>query len=149
MRPRPDRDTYFMAIAEAVAARSTCLRAQYGAVIVVDGQIVSTGYNGAPARIPHCETCYREDNHIEPGTRYEACESVHAEQNAIVQAAKHGTRVDGGSLYVTGPPCLLCARTIINAGIGRVIYLGSARYNDDKPLRLLDRAGLMLWEMER
>lgn len=147
MYQRPTKDEYFMGIAEMVSARSTCLRRQYGAVITVEGQIVSTGYNGAPAGVEHCQTCYRETHGVKPGTQYELCCAVHAEQNAIIQAAKHGVRINHGTLYVTGPPCLLCARCIINAGIERVVYLASSRY-EAKPLDLMKSVGIELVEMK-
>lgn len=144
MRARPDQDDYFMMIADAVSCRSTCLRMQYGAVIVKHGQVISTGYNGAPSGIPHCETCYLEEHHIKPGTQYELCQSVHAEANAIIQAAKHGICVDGGTIYVTGTPCMLCARLILNSGLVQVVYRDSGRY-DDASQKLMERAGLSLW----
>ena len=125
MSERQDWDEYFIDIAVMVSSRSTCLRKQYGALIVKNKQILSTGYNGTPAKITHCETCFRMDNNIPHGTMYELCRSVHAEMNAIVLAAKHGISVDGASIYVTGTPCLMCARLIINSGLKEVVALSN------------------------
>lgn len=118
---RPSWDDYFIDIAVLVSSRSTCLRKQHGAVIVKDRQILSTGYNGTPSKITHCDTCFREEHNIPHGTMYELCRSVHAEANAITQAAKHGIAINGATMYITGMPCLMCARLIINAGIKEVV----------------------------
>lgn len=118
---RPDWDSYFIDLAVLVSSRSSCLRKQHGAIIVKDKQVLSAGYNGTPTKITHCETCFREEHNIPHGTMYELCRSVHAEANAIVQAAKHGTSINGAEIYVTGIPCLMCTRLIINAGIKAVI----------------------------
>jgi len=120
---RPSWDEYFMSIAENVARRSTCLRRRVGAILVVDRQILATGYNGAPSGVPHCsETgCLREQMAVPPGERHELCRGLHAEQNAIIQAARHGTRIDGATLYTTHHPCSMCAKMAINAGIGRIV----------------------------
>lgn len=120
---RKDWDEYFIDLAVLVASRSSCLRKQHGAVIVKDKQILSTGYNGTPAKVEHCKTCFREDNNIPHGTMYELCKSVHAEMNSIILAAKYGISVDGADMYITGLPCLMCTRVIINAGIKNVIVL--------------------------
>jgi dCMP deaminase len=120
---RPGWDEYFLDLAVMVASRSTCLRKQHGAVIVKDKQILSTGYNGMPSKVTHCETCFREEHNIPHGTMYELCRSIHSEANAIVQAAKHGIAIDGADIYITGMPCLMCTRLIINAGIKNV-YVG-------------------------
>lgn len=121
---RPDWDQYFMKMAQVVAERSTCLRRQVGAVIVKDKQILSTGYNGSPAGLKHCAEvgCLRQKLQIPSGERTEICRAVHAEQNALVQAAKHGVKIAGADLYTTVEPCVLCTKMIINAGIKRVIY---------------------------
>jgi len=138
---RPDWDSYFIDLAVLVSSRSTCLRKQHGAVIVKDRQILSTGYNGTPAKITHCETCFRTEHNIPHGTMYELCRSVHAEANAIVQAAKHGISINGATIYITGIPCLMCARLIINAGIKEVV----TAFDEDQQdflasLELLDEA---------
>lgn len=120
---RPDWDNYFMKIAELVSERSTCLRRKVGAVLVKDKRILSTGYNGAPSGISHCEEvgCIREKMKIPSGERHELCRGLHAEQNAILQAAYHGVSIKGSKLYVTCHPCSVCAKMIINAGIEEVI----------------------------
>ena len=129
---RPEKDTYFLGIAESVAKRSTCLRRQYGAVIVKDGVIVSTGYNGSPRHAANCcdvGICWREANNIPHGERYEMCQAVHAEANAMI----NGNRADmvGATLYLAcfengkrlekPEPCLLCRKLIANAQIERVV----------------------------
>ena len=124
---RPGWDDYFLDIAKLVSTRATCLRRQHGAVIVADKQILATGYNGAPSGAEHCTVCAREAAGCAPGTRYELCRAVHAEANAIAQAAKHGLRIDGATMYITGPPCKMCARLIINAGIAEIRF---PRMND-------------------
>ncbi len=122
---RPSWEEYFMDIARLVSRRSTCLRRQVGAVIVKDKNILATGYNGTPSGITHCsETgCLREQLKIPSGERHELCRGLHAEQNVIVQAAKHGINIDGATLYCTNSPCIICSKMIINAGIKRIVYL--------------------------
>jgi dCMP deaminase len=134
MSNRPDWDEYFLDIAKVVSSRSTCLRRRYGAVIVKDRVIVSTGYNGAPRGHVNCidrGTCRRQDLNVPPGERYELCEAVHAEQNAIINGAPDrmkdatiyiaGFEANGG--YAEGRPCLLCQRMIRNAMIREVVYI--------------------------
>jgi len=120
---RPDWDTYFMNIAKLVSERSTCLRRKVGAVIVKDKRILATGYNGAPTGLTHCEItgCIREKLKIPSGERHELCRGLHAEQNAILQAAYHGVSIKGSILYITCHPCSVCAKMIINAGIEEII----------------------------
>lgn len=140
---RPSWTTYFMQIAHLVATRSTCLRAKHGAIIARDRQILSTGYNGAPSGVPHCQQCERIRLGCLPGQRYEECVAAHSEMNAIAQAAKHGTRIDGAMMYITGPPCKLCARLIINSGITHIVYLSTGRYRrEDTGLDILLSAGV-------
>ncbi len=141
---RPSWDTYFMQIADLVKTRSTCLRRQVGAVIVKDKRIVSTGYNGAPARTAHCLDvgCMREKLGIPSGQRHELCRAIHAEQNAIIQAAHSGTTMEGATVYVTCQPCSLCAKMLINAGISRIVYDGE--YPDELALEMLQEAGVVL-----
>lgn len=119
---RPTQDKYFMSVAFLVASRATCLRRHYGAVLVVDRQIVSTGYCGAPRGMTHCADlgCLRDELGIAPGERYEMCRSVHAEANAIIQAARAGVAIHGADMYVSGMPCYMCAKQIVNAGVQRV-----------------------------
>ncbi len=121
---RPNWDEYFMQMAELTAKRSTCLRRQVGAVIVKDKHIIATGYNGAPKGLPHCEElggCLREKLGVPSGERHELCRALHAEQNAIIQAATLAQSIEGATIYVTHQPCIICAKMIINAGIQRVV----------------------------
>ena len=126
-----------MAIAEEVSRRSTCLRRQVGAIVVVDRRILATGYNGAPSNVPHCEEvgCLREKMKVPSGERHELCRGLHAEQNAMIQAARHGVRIDGATLYPTHHPCSMCAKMAINAGIRRIVC--HEDYPDDLGKQLL------------
>ena len=120
---RISKDNYFMKIAEVVSMRSTCIKRNVGAVLVKDNHILSTGYNGAPSGLPHCtlNICVRK--HLKPGDKPELCRGVHAEINCIIQAALHGTTIEGNtSLYTTTFPCMSCLKLIINAKIKRLIY---------------------------
>ena len=120
---RPSWDEYFMDIARLVKTRSTCLRRQVGAVLAKEKNILATGYNGAPSGVKHCEVtgCLRDQLNIPSGENHELCRGIHAEQNAIIQAAKWGTSINGATLYCTVLPCFICAKMIINAGILRVV----------------------------
>jgi dCMP deaminase len=122
---RPDKDTYFFNILQEVRKRSTCLRAQDAALIVRGLQIISTGYNGAPSGLPHCDEvgCIREKLGIPSGQRQELCRGAHAESNAIAYAARYGISVEGATLYCTRYPCAYCSKVIVNSGIARVVYL--------------------------
>lgn len=148
-KERPEWDAYFMEIAFLVSKRSTCLRRAVGAVIVKDHRILSTGYNGAPAGIKHCrETgCLREKLGVPSGQRHELCRGIHAEQNAIIQAAYHGVRIRGANLYCTNQPCSICTKMIINAGISKIYY--ASGYADKMSLELLAEAGIDLVSLER
>jgi dCMP deaminase len=139
---RPSWDEYFMEIVDLIKTRSTCLRRQVGALIVKDKRILATGYNGAPMGCKHCSEigCIREKHKIPSGQRHELCRAIHAEQNAIVQAAYSGTSVKGGTLYVTHQPCVLCAKMAINAGISKIVFKGD--YPDELAMDLLKEAGL-------
>ncbi len=121
---RPTWDEYFMEITHLVAKRSTCLRRQVGAVLVKDKNILATGYNGAPSGVAHCLDvgCLREQLQVPSGERHELCRGLHGEQNAIIQAAKHGTSIEGATLYTTTMPCVICTKMIINSGITRIVY---------------------------
>ncbi len=121
---RPAWEEYFMDIAILVAKRSTCLRRAVGALIIKDKRILATGYNGAPSGIRHCSEvgCLRETMNIKSGQRHELCRGIHAEQNAIIQAAYHGVPIKGASLYCTNLPCSICTKMIINAGIKKIYY---------------------------
>ena len=110
---RVSKHNYYLDIAQTVAERCTCLRKKYGAIIVKDDVIVSTGYNGAPAGIKTCVErgeCLRDKLGIPSGTQHEICYAIHAEQNAIIQAAKLGSSIDGATLYCTHQPCVICAK---------------------------------------
>jgi dCMP deaminase len=141
---RPSWDEYYMNIVDLVKDRSTCLRRKVGAIIVKDKRILASGYNGAPAGCKHCEEigCLREKLNVPSGERHELCRASHAEQNAIVQAAKHGISIDGGTIYVTTRPCIICSKLIINAGIKRVVYIGD--YPDELSMELLEEAGILV-----
>ena len=113
-----------MSMADLAASRSTCIRRKVGAVLVKNRRVISTGYNGAPAGHQHCQEigCLREQLNVPSGERHELCRGVHAEQNAIIQAAAHGVSVSGAYLYCTSKPCSICAKMIVNAGILNVVY---------------------------
>jgi dCMP deaminase len=139
---RPSWDQYFMDITRLVATRSSCLRRQVGALLVKDRNILATGYNGVPSGITHCEVagCLRERLGVPSGERHELCRGLHAEQNAIIQAAKHGTNIDGATLYCTTMPCIICTKMIINAGITRVIY--GEGYADELAREMISEASV-------
>ncbi len=139
---RPDWDEYFLQITRDVMRRSTCLRRPVGAVLVRDRHILATGYNGAPSGLPHCSEvgCIREQNNVPAGERHELCRGLHAEMNAIIQAAYHGIRAKGSTLYATTHPCSLCAKMLINVGVVKVVVQDD--YPDDLSKRLLKEAGI-------
>lgn len=141
---RPSWDTYFMNITTLVAQRSTCTRRAVGAIIVKDKRILSTGYNGAPTGIRHCLEvgCLRESLQVPSGERHELCRGIHAEQNAIIQAAYHGVSVKDAVLYCTNQPCAICAKMIINAGIKKIYY--QSGYTDALAQEMLTEAGIDL-----
>jgi dCMP deaminase len=123
---RVSKDEYYMALARTVSLRSTCKRRQVGAIIVSSGDhILSTGYNGAARNEPHCLNtgCERDRLHVPKGERYELCVSVHAEANAIIQAARGGAPINGATLYVNSTPCKMCWRLLKNAGIDEVVFV--------------------------
>jgi dCMP deaminase len=146
---RPTWDEYFLEIARLTSKRSTCIRRQVGAVLVKDNRIVTTGYNGAPAGLKHCEEvgCIRGKGNIPSGERHELCRGTHAEQNAIIQAAVMGVSIKGATLYCITQPCSLCAKMLINAGVSRIVYEGE--YPDELSLALLKEAGIKLDRMSR
>ncbi|HDI83297.1 MAG TPA: cytidine deaminase [candidate division WOR-3 bacterium] len=140
---RPSWDEYFMEITELVAKRSTCLRRKVGAVVVKDKRILTTGYNGPPTGLKHCDElggCLRDKLGIPSGERMELSRAVHAEQNAIIQAAKYGISIDGATIYVTNHPCFICAKMLINAGIKRIVY--KEGYPDEFAKEILKEAGI-------
>ena len=131
-----------MDITELIKTRSTCLRRQVGALVVRDKRILTTGYNGAPVGCRHCaETgCLRDQYQIPSGERHELCRGVHAEQNAIIQAAYNGVSLKDSTMYVTNQPCILCAKMIINAGIRKIVFKGD--YPDEMAMELLKESGV-------
>ncbi len=134
---RPSWDAYFSAIARTVATRATCSRLAVGAVLVKRKMILTTGYNGAPAGLRHCD-------HATGGDMIggHCARSTHAEQNAIVQAARHGISIEGATMYCSNNPCLTCAKLLINAGVKRVVY--AEPYPDPQAVELLREAGVAL-----
>lgn len=145
---RPSWDEYFLELADLVASRSTCLRRHVGAVLVSKEQrIIATGYNGAPRNLEHCLDvgCLREEMGIPSGQRYELCRGVHAEQNAIINAAYYGVSTRDTVLYCTNQPCIICARILINAGITRVVHRGN--FDDSLAVQFMQEAGIDLIEI--
>ena len=143
--PRPDWDEYFMSIARVVASRSNCIKRRVAAIIVKDKRVVSTGYNGTPRGARNCNEggCPRCNSMAASGTALEECLCSHGEENAITQAAYHGTSLKGAILYTTFAPCLLCTKMIINSGIGEVVYNQDYPLND-RSLALLRECGVAL-----
>lgn len=141
---RPSMDEYFMEMAKLVSKRSTCLRRKVGAVIVKDKRLLSTGYNGSPRGTRHCEElgCIRVQMNIPSGTRHELCRGVHAEQNAVTQAAYFGVSVKDATIYTTTFPCSMCAKILINAGIREIVY--DEGYVDDLSKDLLEESGMIV-----
>jgi dCMP deaminase len=140
---RPDWDEYFMNIAKVVASRSNCMKRKVAAIIVQDKRVISTGYNGTPRGAKNCNEggCPRCNNMAPSGTALEECLCSHGEENAITQAAYHGTSVKGATLYSTFAPCLLCTKMIINSGIEEVVYNQEYPLND-RALALLEECGV-------
>ena len=155
MRDRPSKDEYYLSIAGAVSARSTCLRRKYGAVIVKDDEIISTGYNGSPRGAKNCSDvgyCERATKGIPHGERYEMCSSVHAEANAIISASRRemigsilylaGQEADGTSI-IDAKPCCMCYRLILNAGISAIVtHDGRKEVKAYEQLTILPQHGL-------
>lgn len=137
-----------MDITGLVAKRSTCRRRAVGAILVKEKRILSTGYNGAPSNIRHCIDigCLREDLGIPSGEKHELCRGIHAEQNAIIQAAYHGVAISGATLFCTNLPCAICAKMIINAGIRKVHYRDG--YADTISKEMIDEAGIELIKVD-
>ncbi len=140
-------DHRFMELVQVIAGWSSCYQEnrKIGAVIVRDKRIITTGYNGAPAGMASCvqrQQCLRRDMDIPSGTRHELCWAIHAEQNALIQAAKLGISVDGATLYCTHQPCAICAKLIVNAGIQRLVY--GQGYPDEFAARILNEAAVLV-----
>jgi dCMP deaminase len=144
---RPSWDEYFLELAQLVASRSTCLRRHVGAVLVRKERIIATGYNGSPHGLSHCLDigCLREEMGIPSGQRYELCRGVHAEQNAIINAAFYGVPTQDTVLYCTNQPCIICARILINAGIIKVVHRGD--FDDNLAKQFMQEAGIELVEI--
>lgn len=144
MQQRPNWDEYFMDFAELARTRTTCVRRGVGAVIVKDKRIMATGYNGAPEGVAHCEEvgCLRQKLGVPSGQRSELCRGLHAEQNAIIQAAHLGQNIDGSVLYCTTQPCSICSKMIINAGIKRIVI--REPYPDELGEAMLKEAGIQI-----
>lgn len=139
---RRSRDQMIMMMAEAAAGRSTCNRLHVGAVIARDNRPISTGYNGTPAGVPHCNHKYPE---TDPTLGTGCTKAVHAEANAIIFAARHGVAIEGAELFSTHEPCLACCNIVINAGITRVVWLHP--YRDHAGIELLDSVGMSTMKM--
>lgn len=146
IRERPPIDQYFMNVADVIATRATCLHHNVGAVLVQDRHIIATGYNGAPSGALHCLDIGCSRQNIESGTRHELCRAVHAEQNTIAQAALHGIKTAGATLYCTHWPCSLCAKLIVNAGIKRIVYRNN--YPDPLSEEILMSAGIQIQQVQ-
>lgn len=134
-----------MDMARLIARRSTCVRRAVGAILVRDNRLLASGYNGAPKGLKHCSElgeCLREKLRVPSGERHEICRGVHAEQNAIVQAAIFGASVEGSVLYATVFPCVICAKLLVNAGIREVVF--ESDYEDRLAGRILREAGVRL-----
>ena len=144
---RPDWDTYFLEIVELVSKRSTCCRRAVGSGLVRDHRILATGYNGAPSKLQHCLDigCLRAQLKIPSGERHELCRGLHAEQNAVIQAALHGVNTKGSTLYCTNHPCVICAKMIINAGVVRIVIRDG--YHDKLAAQMLKEAGISVKQL--
>ncbi|MDO8136221.1 MAG: cytidine/deoxycytidylate deaminase family protein [Candidatus Brocadiales bacterium] len=141
---RPSWDEYFLNIIKEVAQRSTCLRRQVGAILVMDNRILASGYNGAPKGLAHCMEvgCLRERLGIPSGEKQELCRGLHAEMNALLQAASYGVQIEGATLYTTSHPCVLCAKMLINCGVRRIVALSD--YPDWLSKEMLKEAGVQV-----
>ena len=145
---RPSWYEYFMDITRRVATRSTCLRRAVGAILVHDKRIIASGYNGGPSGLAHCLDigCLREKLGIPSGQQHELCRGIHAEQNAIIQAARYGVSIEGSVLYCTTQPCTQCTKMLINAGITEIVY--AEGYPDDLARELLEESGIIVRRFE-
>ena len=147
--PGPSWEEYFMDITFLVSKRATCRRRQVGAILIKDKRILSTGYNGAPMGLAHCLDigCLREKKNIPSGERHELCRGLHAEQNAIIQAAYHGVSVKDAVLFCTNLPCIICLKMIINAGIKKIVYKDG--YPDELSRDMIEESGIELVEYKK
>ena len=151
VQDRPSVDQYFMDMTHLVKARGTCPRRRVGAVIVKDKRVLTTGYNGAPRNFPHPIDvgCLRDELEIPHGMLADICPCLHAEQNAIIQAATTGVSIDGAELYCTTQPCTQCSRMVANCGIRRVVF--EEDYPDPLATGILTTAGVQMakWDPQR
>lgn len=147
---RPSWDEYFMEIAFLVSSRATCLRRKVGAILVKDKHILATGYNGPPRGIKHCgereSGCLRTQLNIPSGERHEISRAVHAEQNAIIQAAVHGFSIKESICYTTNHPCVMCTKMLLNAGVKEIIY--AEGYPDQLSAELLEESGITVRQFQ-
>ena len=145
---RPTWDEYFMAIVDDVATRSTCCRRKVGAILVKDKRVIATGYNGGPTGLAHCLDigCLRQKLNIPSGQQHELCGGVHAEQNAIIQAARYGVHTDGSILYCTTQPCAQCTKMLLNAGVTEIVFREG--YPDGLALELLNESQITFRKIE-
>lgn len=145
---RPSYDAYFMEMAHVVAKRSTCQRRKVGAILVKNKHILSTGYNGAPKGMRHCDDvgCLRSNQGIPSGERHELCRGLHAEQNAIIQAAVFGISIEGSTIYCTDTPCVVCVKMLINAGVKEIIYAGE--YPDQLAKEMIEESGIKIKKLK-
>ena len=144
LQERPSWDEYFMTLANQVATRTTCIRRAVGCVLVRDKRILATGYNGAPSGLKHCAEvgCLRQQLNVPSGEKHELCRALHAEQNALIQAARYGIPVAGATIYVNTQPCVMCAKMLINAGIKEIVYQNP--YPDELAMSMLEESGITL-----
>jgi len=149
MNDRPTYDEYFMEMAHVVSKRSTCIRRNVGAILVKDKHILSTGYNGAPKGLKHCSEvgCIRKELKVPSGQRHELCRGLHAEQNAIIQAAVFGVSIKNSVLYCTDTPCVVCVKMLINAGVKEIIYSGD--YPDDLAKKMLGESNIKIRRLNK
>ena len=141
---RPGWDNYFMKITQDVSERATCVKRKVGAIIIKDNRILSTGYNGAPKGFTHCsaENCIRKERKVPSGERHELCRGLHAEQNAIIQAAVYGVPIADSTIYCNYQPCAICVKMILNSGIRKIVYSGG--YPDELAQQLLKESNLIV-----
>jgi dCMP deaminase len=149
MSERPAWNEYFLKITKVIAERATCVKRKVGAVIVKDNQILATGYNGSPKGFKHCEEvgCIRKQMEVPSGWRHELCRGLHAEQNAIIQAAWHGIKIQGGTMYCTNQPCVICVKMMINAGIKKLVYIGD--YPDELAQEMLSQSSVEVLKFDK
>jgi len=146
---RPNWDDYFIKLTQDVSERATCVKRKVGALIVKDKRILATGYNGAPKGFKHCEEtgCIRQEMGLPSGQRHELCRGLHAEQNAIIQAAVHGVEIEGATLYCNYQPCVICVKMLINAGIKKIVYAGG--YPDELAQKMLKESKIQVVKYEK